>query len=623
VLTAARAIATIMVPETRAVWQGGGKAMCGIVGISGRHPELVREMNARIAHRGPDDAGVFTDDHISLAHRRLAVIDVSAGGHQPMVHGDLTIVYNGEIYNYRDLRDELERLGETFVSDSDTEVVLRSYARWGSECLGRFNGMFAMAVYDRAKSTLLLARDRMGIKPLYYVNRGGRWMFASEIKALMPALDSIQLDTDALVDYLTYRFVPDDKTLLSGIRRIKPGHYMTVNLDTGISTHRSYWDIRYEPNSKSRDENAERVRELLRTSVRRRLVSDVPLGVYLSGGLDSSAIVGLMAEVSARPVETYTVTFGDSSLNEAKYARIVADKFNTRHHEINVEMNAVDVLPEVVRHLDEPIGDAATIPLYLMARETKKHVTVVLSGEGSDELFAGYDKYKVLYYSRFMPPIPQLSHSGMMGRLNSLFCRNEATKYRRFAAVFDDLQMSRLVTFPVSSARRFDLAQHFSTRDPLTNLLDLDIATWLPNDLFVKADKMTMAHAVELRVPFMDHELVEFAATIPPAQKMAWGKDKVVYRRAVEPLLPHTIVTRKKQGFTIPLNEWMAAGLRDYALDVFRSTDIPQLDSNTIERVALDAGRNVFTRRQFWTLLFLAAWYSETVKRKPYVQAGS
>jgi asparagine synthase (glutamine-hydrolysing) len=453
----------------------------------------------------------------------------------------------------------------------------------------------------------------MGIKPLYYSNRGGRWMFASEIKALLPALGSTDLDRDALVDYLTYRFVPDDKTLFKNVRRLNPGHYMTIDLDSGSSACHSYWHIDYTPNSMSIEENAERVRDLLRDSVRRRLVADVPLGVYLSGGLDSSALVALMAEVSDRPVETYTVTFGDSPLSEAAYARTIAERFGTHHHEIDIEMDAVRVLPDVVRHLDEPIGDAATIPLYLMAEETKKHVTVVLSGEGSDELFAGYDKYKVLYYSRLLPPAPRAFRSGKAGRVNALSDRNQARKYRRFVAVFDEREMDNLLTFPVSKKRMFDLTKYFSTGNPLNNLLNLDTATWLPNDLFVKADKMTMAHAVELRVPFMDHNLVEFAATIPADQKMVWGKDKMVYRRAVQPLLPWTIVRRKKQGFTMPLKKWMAEGLREYAMDVAGSTDMPQLDKGTVERVIDDASRDIFTRRQFWTILFLTAWYREVM----------
>lgn len=583
--------------------------MCGIAGITGRHPELVRVMGDRLAHRGPDDAGVFVDDHISLAHRRLAVLDISDRGHQPMTFGDMTIVYNGETYNFKDIRTDLETLGDTFVSDTDTEVVLHAFARWGPRFLEKLNGMFAMAIYDRTNRSLFLARDRLGIKPLYYCNDNGSWMFASEIKAIVPALGSISLDTDAVTDYFTYRFVPDEKTLVKNVRRVPPGTFMTVNLDTGTVARRRYWRMKYESNRLSIDENACRVRELLSSSVRRRLISDVPLGVYLSGGLDSSAIVAMMSETADRPVETYTVTFGDSSLSESGHARRIAEKFGTDHHEINVEMNAVDVLQKVVRHLDEPIGDAATIPLYLMARETKKHVTVVLSGEGSDELFAGYDKYKVLHYTRFLPTIPPFARSGIPGRLNSLFDRNFSRKYQRFAAVFTDAELERILNCPLGE--RFRLEQHFSTGSSLNDLLNFDTVAWLPNDLFLKADKMTMAHAVETRVPFMDHELVEFAATIPPDQKMAWGKEKTVYRRAVEPILPSETVRRKKQGFTVPLEQWLDAGLRDYAHDLTGSTDIPVLDRGEVARTVHEAHKNVFARRKFWTMLFFVVWYRE------------
>ncbi|MCD6288746.1 MAG: asparagine synthase (glutamine-hydrolyzing) [Candidatus Hydrogenedentes bacterium] len=590
-----------------------GGTMCGIAGITGRWPDLVKTMGERLAHRGPDGAGVFVDDNVSMAHRRLAVLDPTDRGAQPMAFRDMTIVYNGELYNFREIRSELESSGDSFVSDTDTEVALHAYARWGTDCLAKFNGMFALAIYDRSRNLLFIARDRLGIKPLYYSKIKGHLVFASEIKSFLPELDSTPLDPNALVDYFTYRFVPDEKTVVDGVYRLPPGCFMNVRLDTNQFDIHRYWRIEYEPNGLSFDENAERVRDMLRDSVRHRLIADVPLGVYLSGGLDSSAIVAFMAETADRPVDTYTVTFGDSRLSESGYARRIADRFGTRHHEINVEMNAVDILPQVVRYLDEPVGDAATIPLYLMARETKKHVTVVLSGEGSDELFAGYDKYKYLYYSRFLPSVPDVTRSGLMGRVNGLFDPNEAKKYLRFAAVFDDSEMNRIMKVPVRSGRRFDLEQYFSTGNRLNNLLNLDMATWLPNDLFLKADKMTMAHAVETRVPFMDHELVEFAATIPPDQKMVWGTGKSVYRRAVKSVLPHETVRRRKQGFTIPLGRWLDAGLRDYALDIVRSTDIPELNMDEVEQTVRYTHKNVYTRRKFWTTLFFVAWYRETI----------
>ncbi|MFC1737252.1 asparagine synthase (glutamine-hydrolyzing), partial [Candidatus Hydrogenedentota bacterium] len=332
--------------------------MCGIAGITGRRADLVIEMGKRLAHRGPDDAGIFVDDSISLAHARLAVLDLSKRGAQPMSHAGLVIVYNGEVYNYREIRRELEGKGDEFYSGTDTEVVLHAFARWGVESLKKFNGMFAFAVYDQNNKRITLARDRLGIKPLYYIKDENALAFASEIKSLMPAMDSTETDREALVDYLTYRFVPDEKTLFKDVKRLKPAHYLTVDLENGDTECQPYWQLRFSDNGQSLDDNAEAVRSLLRESVRKRLVSDVPLGVYLSGGLDSSALVALMAEEASGAVDTYTVTFGDSALSEARHAKIVAEKFGTRHHEIDVEMNAVEVLPEVIRHLDEPIGDA-------------------------------------------------------------------------------------------------------------------------------------------------------------------------------------------------------------------------------------------------------------------------
>jgi asparagine synthase (glutamine-hydrolysing) len=531
-----------------------------------------------------------------------------------MHFGPYVLVFNGEVYNFREIRRELEARGDRFKSDTDTEVILHAYGTWGRECLQRFNGMFAFAIYDQVKQELFLARDRLGVKPLYYTRRGGAWAFASEIRALLPVLDRRAIDARALVDYLTYRYVPDDRTIFEGIHRLPPAHTLTIRLDTNEGTFERYWWLRYESNTNTLDDNAAQVRELLRQAVQRRMVSDVPLGAYLSGGLDSSAVVAMMADAGDRRVKTFTVTFGDDGLSEARYASEVATRFDTEHTEIDVSAEAVDVLPRVARHLGEPVGDAATIPLFLMAEATKKHATVVLSGEGSDELFAGYSKYAWLHASRWLPNLPPLARRGLAGRISALFMRDAARRFVPFVTVFDDHALKRLLAFPLADATRFDPSPLLTTGDTLHDLLHWDTHTWLPNDLLEKGDTMTMAHAVEARFPFLDHTLVEFAATIPAAQKLAWGKDKIVYRRAVAPWLPASIVARKKQGFTVPLQRWLDHGLRDYAIDLADRIEVPLLERSEVKRIMAHRPRTVFGRRQFWTLLFLLTWYREVFR---------
>lgn len=589
--------------------------MCGIAGITGHEPERVGRMTRALQHRGPDDEGLFTDTHVSLGHRRLAVIDLTERGAQPMHFGPYVIVFNGEIYNFREIRRELEHRGDRFRSDTDTEVILHAYAAWGAECVTRFNGMFAFAIYDQVEHELFLARDRLGIKPLFYARHGDTWLFASEIKALLCALPERRMDAGALADYLRYRFVPDERTLFEGVMRLAPGHTMTLRLRDGRQTIARYWRLAYGNNGGTLAENAERVRAVLRESVARRLIADVPLGAYLSGGLDSSAIVALMREVAERPVHTFTVNFGDGPSSEAPYAAQVAREFGTVHTEIDVTADAVEVLPRVARHLGEPIADAATIPVYLMAEATKPHATVVLSGEGSDELFAGYAKYRWLYASRMLPNLPHAVRGGIAGRLSALMTKDLGDRYARFAAVFDAPALRRLVAFDADAVTHFDPAPLLATGDTLHDLLNLDVHTWLPNDLLMKGDTMTMAHGVEARFPFLDHELVEFAATIPAAQKLRWQRDKLVYREAVRPLLPQAIAARRKQGFTVPLRQWLESGLRDYAMELGSRVEIPLLNRAEVRRIVAHRPRTVFGRRQFWTILFLLVWYREVFRK--------
>jgi len=578
--------------------------MCGIVGFNWCDKDSVKESIESLEHRGPDNQGIYVDEGVSLGHARLSIIDLSERGNQPMVYGDYVIVYNGEVYNFREIREELLGLGHHFESETDTEVVLHAYSQWLEKCLEKFNGMFAFCIYDKKKREFFLARDRLGIKPLFYQLKGGKFTFSSETSTFS---SNEGINLNALGNYLTFRFIPNRETLINGVYRLPAGHYLRFS--GGEITIKRYWAVSFGVNKNSIESNSKKICSLLEDSVERRLVSDVPVGVFLSGGLDSSAITSIMSRVATEPVNSFTVNFEGENTSDVDFARIVSEEYNTVHHEINVDVDAVKILPEVVRFLGEPAGDAATIPTYLMARETKKHVKVVLSGEGSDELFAGYNKYKLLYYSRYLPSFPRVFKTGFMARINSLFDGDQESKYRNVVSVFNSNERSGLLMFDHTNT--FSLKPYFNTGDYLNNLLSLDLQTWLPNDLFLKNDRMTMAHSIEARVPFMDRDLIEFCLSIPKNQKLRFLRDKFVYRKAIRDILPKKVCDRKKQGFTIPLSRWLRNGLADYARSLASEVETGFLDKKYVEKILSGAGDNIFLRRQFWTLLFLFEWVKQ------------
>lgn len=570
--------------------------MCGICGVySFDHATpplgLLRTMSATIAHRGPDDEGYHTDGPAGLAMRRLSIIDLTTG-HQPISNEDGTIwiVYNGEIYNYPELRKELEHRSHRFATRSDTETVIHAYEEWGIDCLPRFNGMFAFALWDSKRSRLLIARDPTGIKPLYYYSDGRRLLFGSEIKTLLAAGAPRTLDTEALDYFLTFEYVPAPLTLFRGIQKLLPGHALTV--EGGQVTIRKYWDVRARPLKGTEEEIADQLYQVLRESVKMRLLSDVPLGAFLSGGIDSSSVVALMSEIMDQPVKTFSIGFDDKTYSELKYAREVAAHFGTEHREFILKPDGCEI-EHLIRFMDDPIADFSIFPTYLVSRVAREHVKVILSGDGGDELFAGYDTYianKVAGYYRRLPGVLRENVTAMLSRVPPSAKKkgivNRAKRFVEGASLPQRMNHVRWMMFlgevekellyngSMTSHRRSDhllVTQYFDSQewaDSLNRQLYVDLKTYLVDDILVKVDRMSMAVSLEARVPFLDHDLIDFVAGIPGELKLKGMTTKYILKKSMERVLPASILYRKKEGFSIPMKQWLTGSLRPLMQDM-------------------------------------------------------
>ena len=616
-------------------------AICGIVNLRNSafvERGAIEKMTSRLVHRGPDDEGYFVERGVGLGFRRLSIIDL-AGGRQPIFNEDesAAIVFNGEIYNYRDLAADLTSEGHIFKTRSDTETILHAYDQYGEDCVDRLRGMFAFAIWDRGLERLLLARDRMGIKPLYYYVNGDFLAFASEIKALLelPEIPR-EVDPEAFDLYLSLRYVPGPRTMFKNIYKLQPGHTLVASA-AGVRI-RKYWDIGYPdqlPNAQQ--DSLGRFRELLEESVRLRLISEVPLGVFLSGGIDSSAILATMSKVAqAGPIQTFSVGYeasgadtGDS--NEFEYARLAANAFSAEHHEYRLtSAEFEESLPRLIWHLDEPLADPACIPLYFISKFAREHVTVVLSGEGADEILGGYRIYPRMLGMETMPRWlgPALAHVAPHEKLRSYLRMSGQpleSRYRGVCRGFRSETMRKLVgeeRLKSSDQRLSEIfGSYFETvngASPLNRMLYVDSKVWLPDDLLVKADKMTMATSVELRVPFLDHRMVEFAATLPDSDKLGGKTGKTLLRQAMRGVLPAEIIDRPKKGFPVPLSSWLQGPLRkftqDHLLDA-KSACARFMDRTEIARLVTQHSTGVMDRSQeLWTLLVFEQWHSQFIK---------
>ncbi|HYR96730.1 MAG TPA: asparagine synthase (glutamine-hydrolyzing) [Candidatus Binatus sp.] len=571
--------------------------MCGITGLFSFDPRqqadvpLLEAMNAAITHRGPDEDGFYVRGPLAMANRRLSIVGL-ADGRQPIANEDQTVwtVFNGEIYNYLDLRRELEGSGHSFRTSTDTEVLVHLYEENGPDFVQRLNGMFAIALWDDRRRRLFLYRDRLGEKPLYYTVRNGRLAFASEIKAILcdPGV-SRALSPEALYDYLTFQYNPRRQTIFRDVVRLRPGRMLQVTADGVVE--RTYWEVPAGAGPAwSEAEYLEALQELLRDSVRRRLMSDVPLGAFLSGGIDSSLVVGLMAGLTDRPVKTFSVGFRvPGAYDESEYAERVARHFGTDHHSLVVEsMDVAELLPRTVYSLDEPIADYAAIPTFLLSRFAREHVKVVLTGEGADELFAGYDHYRLprvmQRYGRLPRGLRRLLALGhplaprSIAKALEAGALDPAAGYTLVKSVFRGAALEELLAPDVraeldGARERTDLDRVFARGaglDPLNRYLLADLSTWLPEDLLMKVDKMSMSVSLEARVPYLDHRIVELVAGMPSSLKWRGGS-KYLLKRAAAALLPAEIVRRPKHGFTLPLAQWLRGDLREMATDLLLS----------------------------------------------------
>ncbi len=572
--------------------------MCGIAGLidpgleSEERSAVLRRMTDVLVHRGPDDAGHLIDGPLAMGMRRLSIIDL-AGGAQPIFDetGRYAVVCNGEIYNYRELRAELQSRGHRFTSDSDTEVIVHLFEEERERCVDRLRGMFAFAVWDNQRRELFVARDRLGIKPLYYAEADGAFVFASEIKAILqhPAC-SATLCLEALSEYLSLKYVPAPRTLFEGVASLPPGHFLTVS--AGQVTQRQYWALSHQRPSATDDvhESADRLLELLRESVKLRLRSDVPFGAFLSGGVDSSLIVALMSEVLDEPVKTFTVGFegGDES-DELPYARQVATRFGCDHHEIVVgAKDFVEQAESIVWHLDQPIADQATMASHLVSRLASQHVKMVLSGEGGDELFAGYARYVGEQYSPWFRKVPQPACRMLRAALplipgfrrpkialHALSFHEEQARFANWFPLFNrDMKAHLLSRASQDSLNDFSaeaaFGRHLGECDatqPLNRMLSVDTKLWLPDYLLLRGDKLSMANSLEARVPLLDHKLVEFAASLPVHMKIDGRTRKSLLKQVASRLLPESIVHRRKQGFPIPILQWIRGEARPLVRD--------------------------------------------------------
>jgi asparagine synthase (glutamine-hydrolysing) len=623
--------------------------ICGIVSFQNRevlNDELLRRMNQSLFHRGPDDQGYYRDNFAALGMRRLSIIDLELG-HQPISNedGSVWVIYNGEIYNYRELRAQLETKGHIFKTHSDTEVIVHAYEEYGQDCVQHFNGMFAIAIWERSARRLILIRDRLGVKPLFYWVEGGNLVFGSELKAVIAhSRVPRQLDFKGLDNFLSLEYIPGPRTIFKDIQKLPPGHLLVFE-ETAVKL-RQYWDLPYDPLKADERACTEALADLIQDAVRIRMVSDVPLGAFLSGGIDSSSIVAFMSQMSSQPVQTFSIGFEDDTYNELPDAQIAADHFGAQHRTQILNSDISGLTEKLVYHLDEPMADFSIFPTFLVSQLASQSVKVVLSGDGGDELFAGYDTYIAESLSRYYQWLPrglrQNAIPSLVKRIPPQPAKkgfiNKTKRMVEGGALEPSLHHARWMIFLTNGEKASlyhpDLRgtlNGYSTHsifegyfndaalfDPLAQQQYVDIKTYLPDDILAKVDRMSMAASIEARVPLLDYRIAEFALNLPPEMKLHRSRTKVILRRAMQKLLPEIALTKPKQGFSIPMKHWLRSSLRPMMQDLLSEGCVRQrgfFNPHTVSawvREHLDGRANHSHR--LWALMVFEIWYRSLIE---------
>ena len=624
--------------------------MCGMTGFvdlrGRREPDraLLRRMNDSIAHRGPDGEGEHCEPGVALGHRRLSIIDI-ATGQQPLYNedGSVVVVYNGEIYNYQSLIPELQALGHVFHTKSDTEVIVHAWEAWGETCVERFRGMFAFALWDRNKETLFLARDRLGVKPLYYaLLPDGQCVFGSELKAVLPHPGVTRtIDPCAVEEYFALGYVAEPRTIYASVQKLPPAHTLVLRRGAAPPAPREYWDVRFTLDNPIGFEDAKaELDRRLQDSIRLRMISEVPLGAFLSGGVDSSAVVATMARISDAPVNTCSISFDDPAFDETRFAQMVAERYRTNHFVDRVASDDFDLIDTLAATYDEPYADSSAIPTYRVCQLARQHVTVALSGDGGDENFGGYRRYQLhLMEEKLRSALPLGFRRPVFGLLGRLYPKADwAPRVFRAKTTFESLartsveaylhsvsvtseamrrsMFSAKMTAMLSGYRARDVflahAARAQTTDPLALIQYVDLKTYLVGDINTKVDRASMAHSLEVREPLMDHPLVEWLASLPTPMKLRAGEGKYLLKSAMEPHLPHAVLYRPKMGFAVPLARWIRGPLRDRVRGALNSEALR--DTGLFDGRALDGfvDSHVSGRRDhsavLWTLLMFDAF---------------
>lgn len=619
--------------------------MCGICGILGSEREKtiqqadLRRMVQPILHRGPDDEGFYIHENLGFGFRRLSIIDLH-NGHQPLSNEDGTIwiVFNGEIYNFKELRSELIEKGHVFKTNTDTETIVHLYEELGSKCVSKLRGMFAFAIWDSKNKTLFCARDRFGIKPFFYYQDKNQFLFGSEIKTILAIIPAPPIDIPVLDYYMAFGYTPGEKTIYQKIQKLPPAHTLTIHLNQEPKIER-YWDIQFSPDySIPEAEWEERILAKLKEAVKLRLISDVPLGAFLSGGIDSSSVVALMSEIMSQPVKTFSIGFAEEEFNELPQARVIADLYKTDHHEHIVEPESIDILPMLVASYDEPFADSSAIPTYFVSKFAREHVTVALSGDGGDELFAGYDHYKKLarvqqfhqYTGGLMVNPIKILHQfmpmSMKGSGITYYMSRPRESFGAYFGKWQETERERAYRPDIWHQLNGDKGESVKKKilessrsgDFISRMQEIDMRTWLVDDILTKVDRASMINSLEVRVPILDHEFAELTFKIPSELKLHNNTGKYIFKKSMKAHLPSHIIGQQKKGFGVPLKKWFKKDLKDYLLQHLHSQNSPlnqYFNPAYIEKLVKDHETGMRDlNHKIWTLVFLNEWLNQQNK---------